>query len=192
MQTVPPAVAGAAWPSFANAMLPGSMPAPGTSRKREKMFSHVMVGVADLEKSRRFYDALLATVGVAPGTANGNRYFWRSPGGTFGITTPINGEPACHGNGATIGFAMASPEQAERLSRSGHGQRRHHLRRPARFSRRLGRQGLPRLSARPGQQQDLRAAPAAQAGCLTAAHNGCERCGGRADPGGRLAFASLC
>ena len=83
------------------------------------MFSHVMVGVADLEKSRRFYDALLATVGVAPGSANGNRYFWRSPGGTFGITTPINGEPACHGNGATIGFAMASPEQADAFHAAG-------------------------------------------------------------------------
>ena len=65
------------------------------------MFSHVMVGVTDLEKSRQFYDALLGTLGIAPGVANKNRYFYRSPTGNFGITTPINGEPACHANGGT-------------------------------------------------------------------------------------------
>ena len=66
------------------------------------MFSHVMVGVNDLEVSRKFYDALLGTLGIAPGVANKNRYFYRSPSGTFGITTPINGEPATHGNGSTL------------------------------------------------------------------------------------------
>ena len=83
------------------------------------MFSHVMVGVTDLEKSRQFYDALLATIGVPPGVANKNRYFYRSPTGTFGITTPINGEAACHANGGTIGFAMQSPEQADAFHATG-------------------------------------------------------------------------
>ena len=83
------------------------------------MFSHVMVGVTDLEKSRQFYDALLATIGVPPGVANKNRYFYRSPTGTFGITTPINGEPACHANGGTIGFAMQTPEQADAFHAAG-------------------------------------------------------------------------
>ena len=77
------------------------------------MFSHVMVGVSDLEVSRKFYDAILATVGIAPGVANGKRYFYRNSLGTFGITIPINGEPATHGNGSTIGFNMESPEQAD-------------------------------------------------------------------------------
>lgn len=76
------------------------------------MFSHVMLGVNDLEKSKQFYDALLGTLGIAPGLANKNRYFYRSAGGTFAISTPINGEPACHGNGSTIGFTAQSPEQA--------------------------------------------------------------------------------
>ena len=83
------------------------------------MFSHVMVGVNDLEASRKFYDALLATVGVAPGLANKNRYFYRSPTGTFGITTPINGEPATHGNGSTFGFNMTSPEQVDAFHAAG-------------------------------------------------------------------------
>ncbi len=77
------------------------------------MFSHVMLGVNDLERSKQFYDALLGALGVAPGFANKNRYFYRSPTGTFCITTPINGEPATHGNGSTIGFNVSSPEQGD-------------------------------------------------------------------------------
>ncbi len=77
------------------------------------MFSHVMLGVNDLERSKKFYDALLGTLGVAPGFANKNRYFYRSPTGTFCITTPINGEPATHGNGSTIGFNVDSAAQGD-------------------------------------------------------------------------------
>jgi catechol 2,3-dioxygenase-like lactoylglutathione lyase family enzyme len=77
------------------------------------MFSHIMVGVKDLEASRKFYDAVLGTIGVPPGAANRNRYFYRTPTGTFGITTPINGEPATHANGGTIGFTVASAEQGD-------------------------------------------------------------------------------
>jgi catechol 2,3-dioxygenase-like lactoylglutathione lyase family enzyme len=77
------------------------------------MFSHVMLGVNDLEVSKKFYDALLGTLGIGPGIANKNRYFYRSPAGSFAITTPINGEPATHGNGSTIGFTVQSPEQCD-------------------------------------------------------------------------------
>jgi catechol 2,3-dioxygenase-like lactoylglutathione lyase family enzyme len=83
------------------------------------MFSHVMVGVNDLEVSRKFYDALLGTLGVRPGIANKARYFYRSKTGTFCITTPINGEPACRGNGSTIGFDMQSPEQVDAFHATG-------------------------------------------------------------------------
>jgi len=83
------------------------------------MFSHVMLGVNDLEASKKFYDALLGTLGIGPGVANRNRYFYRSPTGSFGITTPINGEPATHGNGSTIGFTMQSPEQADAFHAAG-------------------------------------------------------------------------
>ncbi len=34
-------------------------------------------------------------------------------GGILLVTKPINGEPACHANGGTIGFAASSPEQAD-------------------------------------------------------------------------------
>lgn len=87
------------------------------------MFSHVILGVNDLEASRRFYDALLGTLGIKPGAYNHNgvvgRYFYRTPTGLLGITQPINGEPATHGNGSTIGFAMASTEQADAFHAAG-------------------------------------------------------------------------
>ena len=83
------------------------------------MFSHVMVGVKDLEASKKFYDAVLATVGIAAGVANNKRYFYRSPTGTFCISTPINGETATHGNGGTTGFLATSPEQADAFHAAG-------------------------------------------------------------------------
>jgi catechol 2,3-dioxygenase-like lactoylglutathione lyase family enzyme len=83
------------------------------------MFSHVMVGVKDLAVSKKFYDAVLGTVGIAPGVANNQRYFYRSPTGSFGITTPINGETATVGNGTTYGFKAASTEQAEAFHAAG-------------------------------------------------------------------------
>jgi catechol 2,3-dioxygenase-like lactoylglutathione lyase family enzyme len=76
------------------------------------LFSHVMVGTNDLERSRKFYDALFATLGVNPGFQDKNRVFWRSKTGTIGVSIPINGEPCTYANGATIGFAVESPEQA--------------------------------------------------------------------------------
>jgi catechol 2,3-dioxygenase-like lactoylglutathione lyase family enzyme len=77
------------------------------------MFSHIMVGVKDLEAARKFYDAVLGTIGVPAGAANRNRYFYRTPSGTFGITTPINGEPATYANGGTIGFTVTSAAQGD-------------------------------------------------------------------------------
>ena len=83
------------------------------------MFSHIMLGVDDLEGGKRFYDALLGQLGIAPGAANKNRFFYRSPTGTFAISTPINGQPATAGNGATTGFAAQSPEQVNAAHAAG-------------------------------------------------------------------------
>lgn len=83
------------------------------------MFSHVMLGVNNLEASRKFYDALLGTLGIGPGVANKDRYFYRSPMGTFAITTPINGQPATQGNGSTLGFSVKSVAQADAFHAAG-------------------------------------------------------------------------
>src|SRR5690606_33351163 len=61
----------------------------------------------------------LGTLGVNPGMANRNRYFYRSRAGTFAISTPIDGEPACRGNGSTVGFSVDSPEQGAAFHAAG-------------------------------------------------------------------------
>lgn len=78
------------------------------------MFSHIMVGANDIEESREFYDALLATLGCAPGVKDDKgRYFYITDTGIFSITQPINGEPAGPGNGSTVGFAAKDPATAD-------------------------------------------------------------------------------
>jgi catechol 2,3-dioxygenase-like lactoylglutathione lyase family enzyme len=77
------------------------------------MFSHVMVGVSDIERSKKFYDAIFATLGLGPGVENKGRYFYISPTGVFAITLPIDGKPATLGNGSTVGFSVESVEQGD-------------------------------------------------------------------------------
>ena len=83
------------------------------------MFSHVMIGSNDIERSRKFYDAVLGTLGARPATENNGRLVYMHGGGLFLVTTPINGDPACHANGGTIGFAANSPEQADAWHEAG-------------------------------------------------------------------------
>ena len=80
------------------------------------MFSHVMVGSNDIERSRRFYDAVLGVFGAGEPLRNvaktGHvRLFYRHEGATFCVSEPINSEPASFANGGTIGFRCSSPEQ---------------------------------------------------------------------------------
>lgn len=77
------------------------------------MFSHIMVGTNDLDRSKKFYDAILGTLGVGPSTMAGHRMFYLTKTGVFAVTKPIDGQEATHANGGTIGFAAASPEQAD-------------------------------------------------------------------------------
>jgi catechol 2,3-dioxygenase-like lactoylglutathione lyase family enzyme len=84
------------------------------------MFSHVMVGSNDMERSKRFYDAVLGVVGVGEGFRSQNRtgqtrLFYRHNGGTFCVSEPLNGEPATCANGGTIGFKCTSPEQVKQF-----------------------------------------------------------------------------
>lgn len=77
------------------------------------MFSHVMVGSNDLEASRAFYDATLGALGAKPAVESHGRLVYDHAGGRFLVTKPIDGAPACHANGGTIGFAASSPEQVD-------------------------------------------------------------------------------
>lgn len=77
------------------------------------MFSHVMVGSNDMAASKAFYDATLGALGARPGMENNGRAVYMHDGNLFLVTPPINGEPACHANGGTIGFKAESPEAAD-------------------------------------------------------------------------------
>lgn len=77
------------------------------------MFSHVMIGTNNLEKAKAFYDKVLGTLGVPPGFVDRHRVFYKSSGGVFSVSIPIDGKPATTANGGTVGFACSSPEQAD-------------------------------------------------------------------------------
>lgn len=78
------------------------------------MFSHVVLGANDLEKSKTFYDAVIGAIGGQPAVPiDEDRFMYMHNGGMLMITKPIDGAPACHANGGTVGFAMTSTEQAD-------------------------------------------------------------------------------
>ncbi|WP_066810626.1 VOC family protein [Sphingomonas asaccharolytica] len=78
------------------------------------MFSHMMVGSNDLDQSKKFYDALFGAIGGREAMVDPKgRLMYMHNGGIFMVTAPIDGAPACHANGGTIGFAMETPEQAD-------------------------------------------------------------------------------
>ena len=80
------------------------------------MFSHVMLGSNDLDRSRRFYDALF---GKPARTDDKGRLSYGRRGAILMISRPIDGQPACHANGGTIGFAFDSPEEVDAWHRAG-------------------------------------------------------------------------
>jgi catechol 2,3-dioxygenase-like lactoylglutathione lyase family enzyme len=74
------------------------------------MFSHVMVGSNDIERSKKFYDSLFGKEGARD---DKGRLAYRKNGAVFMVSKPIDGEPARCANGGTIGFNFDSPEEVE-------------------------------------------------------------------------------
>jgi len=84
------------------------------------MFSHVMVGCDNVEVAKSFYDKLLAVLGHPEGMIDDKgRCFYVTPTGVFAVTKPIDGKPACHANGGTIGFAAKSPSEVDEWHKTG-------------------------------------------------------------------------
>lgn len=84
------------------------------------MINHVMLGTNDIDRAKRFYDAVLGVLGAGEPIRNvagsGHvRLFYRHDGSTFCLTQPINGEPATAANGGTIGFKCTSAEQVQQF-----------------------------------------------------------------------------
>lgn len=78
------------------------------------MFSHIVVGANNVQESKVFYDAVLGALGHKPGKiVEDGRCFYFTENGIFVISKPIDGKPASHGNGSTIGFSAQNPAQAD-------------------------------------------------------------------------------
>src|ERR1019366_1491868 len=91
-----------------------------TPVRKSEMFSHVMVASSDIDRSKKFYDALFEAVGGKPGEQDARgrlRYVYN--GGVLMVSKPIDGKPATHSNGGTIGLSMASPEKADAWHKTG-------------------------------------------------------------------------
>ncbi len=77
------------------------------------MYSHMMVGSNDIDRSKKFYDATFAAMGGQAGRQDDKgRLMYLHNGSIFMVTPPIDGQAATHGNGSTIWFAMTQ-EQAD-------------------------------------------------------------------------------
>ena len=84
------------------------------------MFSHIMVGSNDIDRSKKFYDAVFGAMGAKPGTVDAKgRVIYTHNGGRFMVSKPIDGQQACHANGGTVGFTMSGPEQADAWHKAG-------------------------------------------------------------------------
>jgi catechol 2,3-dioxygenase-like lactoylglutathione lyase family enzyme len=76
-----------------------------------QMFSHIVVGTNDIEKSRKFYDAIFAAAGSQPGAIDAKgRLVYSKDGCRLLVTKPIDGKDATHANGGTIGLKMDSAD----------------------------------------------------------------------------------
>jgi len=84
------------------------------------MFSHIMIGSNDIDRSKKFYDALFEAMGAQPGTVDARgRLAYSHNGGRFMVTKPIDGKPASSANGGTIGFVMSDAKMAEAWHKAG-------------------------------------------------------------------------
>jgi len=73
-----------------------------------------MLGANDIQESKSFYDSTLQALGYNPGRIDEKgRCFYMNKSGVFAISKPIDGKPACKGNGSTIGFSARSPEDVD-------------------------------------------------------------------------------
>ena len=81
------------------------------------IFTHVTLGTNDLEKARKFYDAVFAPLGLKRLHDMDNLSLYGADHPEFIVLKPANGEPACIGNGLTIGFHTLGDDADAQLTR---------------------------------------------------------------------------
>jgi catechol 2,3-dioxygenase-like lactoylglutathione lyase family enzyme len=84
------------------------------------MFSHIMLGSNNIDKSEKFYNAIFAAIGGPVATRDAkDRLIYAHKGGRLIITKPLDGKPATGANGGTIGFAVDNPDQVYNWHKAG-------------------------------------------------------------------------
>ena len=84
------------------------------------MFSHIMIGSNDIARSKKFYDALFVAMGGKAGAEDAKgRLIYVHNGGRFMVSKPIDGKPATHANGGTIGFTLSDSKQVDAWHKAG-------------------------------------------------------------------------
>ena len=87
-----------------------------------KVIGFVMVGTNDLEKSSKFYDAILAHLGMKRVTITeryiGYGHSSEDSGVKFYITKPHNKENATAGNGTMVALAAESKEAVDKFHKT--------------------------------------------------------------------------
>ncbi|MEP0390575.1 MAG: VOC family protein [Erythrobacter sp.] len=78
-------------------------------------FNYITLGSNDLDKSRGYYDAVMAELGAKlEAEYEGMTFAYKlADGFTVWVTKPQNGEAAAAGNGHTAGFFVATPQMVD-------------------------------------------------------------------------------
>ena len=81
------------------------------------MVGYVTIGTNDMERSARFYDALLGELGGKRMMDTDTFIAWSADGGgaALSITKPFDGNPPTVGNGIMVALAAESQEQVDAI-----------------------------------------------------------------------------
>jgi len=81
------------------------------------MLGYVMFGTNDLEKSGKFYDAILGELGAKRTMEQDNFIVWSTGDGvtSFSIIKPHDGNPASVGNGTMMAFSAPSHDAVDKI-----------------------------------------------------------------------------
>ena len=138
------------------------------------MFSHVTVGSNDLERSRKFYDALFGAVGAKPGFHDEKgRLVYMHSGAIFIVTPPIDGGSGDPCERRHRWFRHDRRRAGRGVAQGRRRERRHHLRGRARRPAKRLRRTLSRLPARSRRQQALRPSPDGRLAATATSWNAC-------------------
>lgn len=92
----------------------------GSPADAKPVFNHLTIGSGDIERSRRFYDAIFAAIGGTAGQDDPKgRLVYRHDGGVLVVGKPIDGKPPTVANGNTIGLKVATASMVDDWHRAG-------------------------------------------------------------------------